>query len=52
MGNYNSILAWAWNHTPGNTTVRTIIWIIITLAVLALLFEVVYPWISSEFYDV
>ena len=37
--------AWLWNHLPGNTGVRAFISILLFLAVVAVLFVWVFPWL-------
>lgn len=37
--------AYLWNHLPGNTAVRAVISIALFLAVVAVLFVWVFPWL-------
>ena len=40
--------AWMWRRTPGPVWVRLLIWLAVGLAVVALLFGWVFPWVQSE----
>jgi predicted exporter len=40
--------AWMWHRTPGPVWVRLLIWLAVGLAVVALLFGWVFPWVQSE----
>jgi Fe2+ transport system protein B len=35
---------WIWRHLPGNAWLRAIISLVLALAVVYLLFQVVFPW--------
>ncbi|MEU2350448.1 hypothetical protein [Modestobacter sp. NPDC049651] len=35
---------WIWRHLPGNTAVKSFETLVLVLAVVALLFFVVFPW--------
>ena len=37
---------WIWRHLPGPTAVRVLTAIVLVLAVVALLFFVVFPWLE------
>ena len=37
-----------WRKLPGNTWVKTLIALVIAVAVFFLLMEVVFPWISAQ----
>lgn len=39
--------AWIWGHLPGPTAVRVVICVVAILAVVALLFLVVFPWVTT-----
>jgi hypothetical protein len=39
---------WIWRHLPGSTAVRIIEALALVLAVVALLFFVVFPWIEPS----
>jgi hypothetical protein len=40
------ISSWIWSRIPGNTWLKTVIVIIAFAALIALLFEVVFPWVA------
>jgi Fe2+ transport system protein B len=35
---------WIWRHLPGNAWVRSVLSLVLVLAVVYLLFQVVFPW--------
>ncbi len=37
---------WIWSHLPGSTPVRIVILLVAVLAIVALLFLVVFPWLT------
>ena len=39
---------WIWRHLPGNTWVRALLSLVLLLAVVALLFFVVFPWVEPK----
>ena len=39
--------AWIWSHLPGPTAVRIFICVVAFLAIVALLFLVVFPWLTT-----
>ena len=39
---------WIWRHLPGNTWVRVFLSLVLVLAVVALLFFVVFPWVEPK----
>jgi hypothetical protein len=39
---------WIWRHLPGNTAARSVGALILLIAVLALLFLVVFPWVEPR----
>jgi len=39
---------WLWRHLPGGTIVRLLLCVAIAVAVVALLFTVVFPWLSPR----
>lgn len=39
---------WIWRHLPGGTGLKVVQATILFLAVVALLFFVVFPWISAQ----
>lgn len=39
--------AWIWRHLPGPTPVRVIAALVLLGAVILLLMEVVFPWVST-----
>lgn len=38
--------SWIWNRLPGNAWVRSALVAIVLVALVAVLFEVVFPWVS------
>lgn len=40
--------AWLWHHLPGPVAVRVLIAAVLALAVVALLFLVVFPWVEPR----
>ncbi len=40
------ISTWIWSRLPGNTWVKSLIAVIAVLVVIALLYEVVFPWLA------
>jgi len=40
--------AWIWRHTPGPTWVRLLIWLVVALAIVAVLFTWVFPWVQAH----
>jgi hypothetical protein len=40
--------AWLWNHLPGPTAVRALIAALLFVAVVAVLFTWVYPWLEPR----
>ncbi|CAA9242252.1 MAG: FIG060545: short hypothetical protein [uncultured Blastococcus sp.] len=36
--------SWIWRHLPGSTPVRSVLALVLVLAVVALLLFVVFPW--------
>lgn len=42
------ISTWIWSRLPGNAWVKTAIVMVATVAIVALLFEVVFPWVSPQ----
>ena len=39
---------WIWRHLPGNTAVKSLQTLVLLLAVVALLFFVVFPWVEPR----
>lgn len=37
---------WIWSHLPGSTPVRIVIVLVAVLVIVALLFLVVFPWLT------
>jgi hypothetical protein len=42
------VYSWIWRRLPGGTAVKTLQAVILFLAVVALLFFVVFPWIEPH----
>lgn len=40
--------AWLWQHLPGATPTRILLAVLLTAAVVALLFGVAFPWIDQH----
>jgi hypothetical protein len=39
---------WLWNHTPGRVWLRLLIWTMVVLALVAVLFLWVFPWVEPR----
>jgi hypothetical protein len=39
---------WIWRHLPGNTAIRSLLALLLVLAVVALLLFVVFPWVEPR----
>lgn len=39
---------WIWRHLPGSTPVRIVLAIVLAIAVVALLFLVIFPWVAPR----
>jgi hypothetical protein len=39
---------WIWRHLPGGTAARSVLALVLVLAVVALLLLVVFPWIEPH----
>jgi len=39
---------WIWRHLPGGTVARSVLSLVLVLAVVALLLFVVFPWIEPH----
>jgi hypothetical protein len=39
--------AWIWQHLPGATWVRALLSLVLVVAVVAVLFLVVFPWLDG-----
>ncbi|MDT0378994.1 MULTISPECIES: hypothetical protein [unclassified Streptomyces] len=37
---------WIWRHLPGNTVVRALLSLVLSLVVVFLLFQYVFPWVD------
>jgi hypothetical protein len=42
------VYAWIWRHLPGGTRSKTLLALLLVLAVVALLMFVVFPWVEPE----
>lgn len=42
------MFSWIWRHLPGSTPVKIAIAIVVTGAIVVLLFAVVFPWITPR----
>jgi hypothetical protein len=42
------VYRWLWRHLPGATPARTVICALLALAVVAVLFLVVFPWVEPR----
>jgi hypothetical protein len=40
------IVPWLWAKLPGNAFIKTVIATVLAVAIVVVLFEVVFPWIS------
>lgn len=43
------ISSWIWNALPGPAVLRLLLVLILVAAVVFVLFEFVFPWVSTEF---
>jgi hypothetical protein len=42
------VYRWLWRHLPGPTPMRAVLCVLLALAVVALLFLVIFPWVEPR----
>lgn len=51
MGTHTFFIGWLWEKTPGAWWLKLIQWVVVSVIVMLIFLQIVYPTIASHYYD-